>query len=86
LISNGIRDLKIIARSLAMAGRRSNPVLFHKDFDERKGATHMASKTKKTKAARKRKKKPNKANLKKDEKRIERNLEILRELEEKDAS
>jgi len=46
----------------------------------------MASKTKKTKAARKRKRKPNKANLKADQKRIERNLEILRELEEKDAS
>jgi hypothetical protein len=46
----------------------------------------MASKTKKTKAARKRKKKPNKANLIKDQKRIERNLEILRGLEEKNAS
>lgn len=46
----------------------------------------MASKTKKTKAARKWKKKPNKANLKKDQKRIDRNLEILRDLEEKDAS
>jgi hypothetical protein len=46
----------------------------------------MASKTKKTKAARKWKKKPNKANLKKDQKRIDRNLEILRDLAEKDAS
>ena len=46
----------------------------------------MASKTKKTKAARKRKRKPNKANLKKDQKRIEKNREILRELGEKNAS
>jgi hypothetical protein len=46
----------------------------------------MASKTKKTKAARKRKSKPNKGNLKKNQKRIDRNLEILRELEEKDKS
>jgi hypothetical protein len=46
----------------------------------------MASKSKKTEAARKRKRKPNKANLKKDQKRIQRNREILRELEEKDAS
>jgi hypothetical protein len=69
-----------------MVGRRSNPALFHSNFEELRGATRMASKTKKTKAARKRKKKPNKANLKKDQKRIERNLEILRELEEKNAS
>ena len=46
----------------------------------------MASKTKKTKAARKRKSKPNKGNLKKDQKRIERNMEILRDLAQKDAS
>ena len=46
----------------------------------------MASKTKMTKAARKRKKKPNKANLKKDQKRIERNRVILRELDEKNVS
>lgn len=78
--------MKVIARSPAVAGRRSNPALFHKDFDERKGATPMASKRKKTEGARKRKKKPNKANLKADQKRIEKNLEILRDLEEKDAS
>jgi len=46
----------------------------------------MASKTKKTKAARKRKSKPNKGNLKKDQKRIERNLEILKELASEDKS
>ncbi len=46
----------------------------------------MASKTKKTKAARKRKSKPNKGNLKKNQKRIDKNLEILRDLAEKDAS
>jgi hypothetical protein len=46
----------------------------------------MTSKRKKTEGARKRKKKPNKANLKKDQKRIEKNREILRELEEKNAS
>ena len=81
-----MRDLKVIAKSPAMAGQRSNPALFHNNFEELRGATHMASKTKKTKAARKRKKKPNKANLKKDQKRIERNLEILRELEKENAS
>ncbi len=46
----------------------------------------MASKTKKAKAIRKWKKKPNKGNLKADQKRIQKNLEILRELAEKDAS
>lgn len=46
----------------------------------------MASKTKKTKRVRDRKKKPNKANLETDRKRIEKNLEILRDLAEKDAS
>jgi len=46
----------------------------------------MASKTKKTKGIRKRKKRPNKANLKADRKRIQKNLEILRDLAEKDAS
>jgi transaldolase len=74
------------ARSPVVRGRRSNPTLFPKSFEEKRGDNIMASKTKKTKAARKRKKKPNKANLKKDQKRIERNREILRELEEKDES
>jgi len=67
-----------------MAGRRSNPTLFQDNSEDLKGENGMASKTKKTKAARKRKSKPNKGNLKKNQKRIERNLEILRELEEKD--
>jgi hypothetical protein len=69
-----------------MAGRRSNPTLFQDNLEDLKGENIMASKTKKTKAARKRKSKPNKGNLKKNQKRIERNLEILRELEEKDKS
>ena len=46
----------------------------------------MASKTKKTKAIRKWKKRANKANIKADKKRIEKNREILRELAEKDGS
>jgi len=46
----------------------------------------MTSKRKKTEGARKRKKKPNKANLKADQKRIDKNREILRELQEKDGS
>ena len=72
-----------------MAGRRSNPTLFQDNLEDLKGEKRrdsMASKTKKTKAARKRKSKPNKGNLKKNQKRIERNLEILRELKEKDKS
>ncbi len=44
----------------------------------------MASNTKKTKMIRKRKDKPNKMNLKKDAKRISRNIEILRELEQEE--
>lgn len=44
----------------------------------------MTSKAKKTKAIRGWKKKPNKANLKADMKRTQRNLGILRELAEKD--
>jgi hypothetical protein len=81
-----MRDSKVIARSPVLAGRRSNLTLFPKNFEDQKGVTRMASKTKKSKAARKRKSKPNKGNLKKNQKRIERNLEILRELEEKDKS
>ena len=46
----------------------------------------MASKTKKTKRIRDRKKRPNKSNLKVDMKRIQKNLEILRNLAEKDGS
>ncbi len=45
----------------------------------------MASKTKKAKAIRGRKKAPNKANLKEDIKRIEKNLEVLREAASKDS-
>jgi hypothetical protein len=45
----------------------------------------MASKTKKAKAIRKRKKAPNKVNLKADMKRIEKNLEVLREAASKDS-
>ena len=41
----------------------------------------MASKTKKTRIIRKRKHKPNKVNLKADQKRFLRNMEILRALE-----
>ena len=46
----------------------------------------MASKTKKTKRIRDRKKRPDKSNLKADMKRIQKNLEILRNLAEKDGS
>jgi hypothetical protein len=45
---------------------------------------NMTSKAKKTKAIRGRKTAPNKANLKADRKRVQRNLEILKELAEKD--
>ena len=44
----------------------------------------MSSNAKKTKAIRKWKSKPNKANQKADMKRIQKNVEILRELAEKD--
>jgi len=44
----------------------------------------MASKSKRTKAIRKWKEKPNKANLKADIKRIQKNAEILKKLAEKD--
>ena len=44
----------------------------------------MASKTKKAKNIRKWKNKPNKANLKTDMKRIQKNADILRELASKD--
>ena len=44
----------------------------------------MTSKTKKAKAIRKWKDKPNKANLKANMKRIEKNTEILKELSLKD--
>jgi hypothetical protein len=44
----------------------------------------MTSHAKKTKAIRKNKARPNKANLKADQKRIQRNQEILRELASKD--
>ena len=46
----------------------------------------MTSMAKKTKAIRKWKDKPNKANLKTNEKRLQKNREILKELEEKDGS
>ena len=46
----------------------------------------MASNSKKTKAIRDRKTKPNKANLKANMKRIQKNTEILRELAGKDRS
>ena len=46
----------------------------------------MASKSKRTDAIRKRKDRPNRDNLKKNQKRIEENREILRELAAKDAS
>jgi len=45
----------------------------------------MASKTKKAKAVRKWKDAPNKANLKADKKRIQKNLEVLRKAAEKDS-
>ncbi|MDB9823130.1 hypothetical protein OAC89_05460 [Deltaproteobacteria bacterium] len=46
----------------------------------------MTSHAKKTKAIRGRKTAPNKANLKADRKRTKRNLEILREMAEKDKA
>jgi hypothetical protein len=46
----------------------------------------MASKTKKAKAIRKWKEKPHKWNQKKDQERIQKNLEILRELGSKSSS
>ena len=45
----------------------------------------MGSKSKKLKKIRENKKRPNKANLKKNMARIDRNREILTELAEKDA-
>ena len=45
----------------------------------------MASHTKKAKKIRGRKQAPNKANLKANKKRIQKNTEILRELAEKDS-
>ena len=44
----------------------------------------MGSKTKKIKAIRKRKAKPNKSNLRANQKRIDENLAVLRELSSKD--
>lgn len=44
----------------------------------------MASNSKKTSAIRNRKKRPNKANLKANQKRLQKNIEILRELSIKD--
>lgn len=46
----------------------------------------MASNSKKTGAIRSRKAKPNRGNIKKNEKRIDRNREILRELASKDSA
>jgi hypothetical protein len=46
----------------------------------------MTSKAKKTKARRNNKEKPHKANLKADTKRIQKNMELLRELAGKDAA
>ena len=46
----------------------------------------MTSKAKKTKAIRNRKTRPNKANLKTDMKRTNKNIEILRELAGKDKA
>ena len=45
----------------------------------------MTSMAKKTKAIRKWKDKPNKANLKADQKRLQKNREILKELASKDG-
>jgi hypothetical protein len=45
----------------------------------------MASNSKKTEAIRSRKARPNRENLKKNAKRIDRNREILRELASKDS-
>ena len=50
-----------------------------------KRETSMASHTKKAKKVRGRKQAPNKANLKVNKKRIQKNTEILRELAEKDS-
>jgi hypothetical protein len=46
----------------------------------------MASNTKKTKNIRNRKKRPNKSNMKANMKRIQRNVEILRELASKNEN
>ena len=46
----------------------------------------MTSPAKKTKSIRNRKKRPNKANLKADMKRIQKNREILKELASKDKT
>ncbi len=46
----------------------------------------MASKSKRTKAIREWKEKPNKANQKADRKRFQKNVEILRQLAEKDKT
>jgi hypothetical protein len=46
----------------------------------------MASNRKKSKAIRARKARPNKANLKKNQKRVQRNIEMLRELAARDKS
>ena len=46
----------------------------------------MASKAKKTKSIRNRKKRAHKPNLKADEKRIQKNREILRDLASKDET
>jgi hypothetical protein len=51
-----------------------------------KRETIMASHTKKAKKVRGRKQAPNKVNLKASKKRIAKNVEILRELAEKDPS
>ena len=45
----------------------------------------MTSPTKKAKAIRKRKQAPNKVNQKADKKRIQKNLEVLRQAAEKDS-
>lgn len=46
----------------------------------------MASKSKKTEAIRSRKAKPNRDNLKKNVKRVDRNREILRELSARESA
>ena len=48
------------------------------------GDTEMSSNRKRTKIIRANKAKPNKANLKKNQKRIQENIEILRELPSKE--
>ena len=53
---------------------------------EKERGINMTSKAKKTKAIRKWKDKPNKANLKADIRRNQKNIEILRELAEKDKA